>query len=188
MKKKKNMITAVGIDYSLTCPCMCVQTDAVYDKSIFYYLTDNKKHTGQFGNAFGYLHKEYYTEQERYDNIAEFFLSKIPTNPIPSIFIEDYSFGSKGKVFHIAENTGILKHKLWELGFKFTTVPPTVIKKHATGKGNADKEKMVAAFLEQTQVDMHKLILSDRKLASPVTDIVDSFFIASYGYKTVTSN
>ena len=99
----------IGIDYSLTSPAMCVMTEPKIEKSIFYYLTTNKKLVGTFDNAVGYLHKEYYTEQERYDNIAEFFINKIPTKEVPNIYIEDYSFGSVGKVFHIAENTNFGK-------------------------------------------------------------------------------
>jgi Holliday junction resolvasome RuvABC endonuclease subunit len=176
------MKTIVGIDYSLTCPCISISQEPSYEKSKFYYLTDNKKHADKFGNAEGFFHKEYKTEQERYDNIASFFMSKIPPPDECEVFIEDYSFGSRGKVFHIAENCGILKHKLWQAGYSFTCVPPTVIKKHATGKGNADKEKMVAAFKELTGVDLHDMILGSKKLASPVSDIVDAYYIASYGF------
>ena len=140
---------------------------------------------GTFGNAIGVEHKEYYSEQERYDNIAEFFINKIPTNMgVPTIYIEDYSFGSTGRVFHIAENCGILKHKLWEVGYKFTTVPPTVIKKFATGKGNADKQKMYEAFFSETGKNLVQYYSKTEKLGSPATDIVDSFYIAKYGYTT----
>ena len=176
------MMKIVGIDYSLTCPAICISSGNSYLESEFFYLTDNKKHADVFDRAQGSFHKEYKTEQERYDNIASFFMSKLPPPKECKIFIEDYSFGSRGKVFHIAENCGIMKHKLWESGYTFECVPPTVIKKHATGKGNADKEKMVAAFKELTGVDLHDMILGSRKLASPVSDIVDAFYIASYGY------
>jgi Holliday junction resolvasome RuvABC endonuclease subunit len=176
----------IGIDYSLTSPAMCVMTEPVIEKSIFYYLTSNKKLVGNFDNAIGYLHKEYYSEQERYEQIAEFFLNKIPTDRgIPNVFIEDYSFGSVGKVFHIAENAGLLKYKLWEVGYKFTTVPPTIIKKFATGKGNSDKKKMYESFVEETQKDFIILFNKNLTLGSPVTDIVDSFYIAKYGYDKI---
>ena len=175
----------IGIDYSLTSPAMCVMTEPKIEKSIFYYLTTNKKLVGTFDNAVGYLHKEYYTEQERYDNIAEFFINKIPTKEIPNIYIEDYSFGSVGKVFHIAENTGLLKYKLWEVGYKFTTVPPTVIKKFATGKGNADKAMMYDQFYNDTKKNFVMLFNKNLTLGSPVTDIVDSYYIAKYGYEQV---
>jgi hypothetical protein len=176
----------IGIDYSLTSPAMCLMTEPRIGKSVFYFLTNNKKHAGNFDNAIGFEHKEYYCEQERYDNIAEFFLSKIPLHPeLPQIFIEDYSFGSTGKVFHIAENAGMLKYKLWEVGLKFTTVPPTVVKKFATGKGNADKAKMYEAFYNETGKDYAMLLNRNLTLGSPVTDIVDSYYIAKYGYEQI---
>ena len=176
----------IGIDYSLTSPAMCIMMGPTYDKCMFYYLTSNKKLVGNFGNSIGYQHKEYFSEQERYDNIAEFFLNKIPTVPtIPQVFIEDYSFGSKGKVFHIAENCGLLKYKLWEIGLRFTTIPPTVIKKFATGKGNADKAKMYETFTAETGEDLIKYFSKSGTLTSPITDIVDSYYIAKYGLSTL---
>lgn len=176
----------IGIDYSLTSPAMCIMMEPNYDMCVFYYLTTNKKLVGNFGNAIGYEHKEYFSEQERYDNIAEFFLNKIPTVPtIPHVFIEDYSFGSKGKVFHIAENCGLLKYKLWEIGLRFTTIPPTVIKKFATGKGNADKAKMHETFLAETGENLIPYFSKSGTLTSPVTDIVDSYYIAKYGFSTL---
>ena len=127
----------IGIDYSMTSPAMCVMAGPSLDRSMFYYLSSDKKRVGNFHNAIGVEHKEYYSDQERYDNIAEFFLNKIPLNggKPPHVFIEDYSFGSTGKVFHIAENAGLLKYKLWEVGIPFTTIAPSAIKKFATGKG-----------------------------------------------------
>ena len=97
-----------------------------------------------------------------------------------SILIEDYSFGSKGKVFNLAENCGILKYMLYKNEYKFFTVPPTVVKKFATGKGNATKEKMYEAFVNETFVDLHKIISPTTKLGSPTTDIVDAWYIARY--------
>jgi hypothetical protein len=141
---------------------------------------------GTFGNAVGYEHKEYFSEQERYDNIAEFFLNKIPLRPkIPQVFIEDYSFGSTGRVFHIAENCGLLKYKLWEIGLKFTTIAPSAIKKFATEKGNADKQKMYDTFLEETGQNLIQFYSKTGTLSSPVTDIVDSYYIAKYGFSTL---
>ena len=179
----------VGIDYSLTCPAMCLMTAPDIKSVKFFYLTNVNKDTGVFagGRIVGSPHLEYFTEEERYDDIAEFFLKNIPTMPEPpTIWIEDYSFGSKGRVFNLAENCGLLKHKLWEVGYKFTVVAPTVIKKFATGKGNADKEKMYEAFVKETSLDLQKLLFP-KKLGSPVTDIVDAYYIAKYGYEAISS-
>ena len=48
----------------------------------------------------------------------------------------------------------------------------------ATGKGNADKQMMVDAFHKETGLDLHTMITPNKTLVgSPVTDIVDSFYI-----------
>jgi Holliday junction resolvasome RuvABC endonuclease subunit len=103
------------------------------------------------------------------------------------ILIEDYSFGSKGRVFHLAENCGLLKYLLYKNGWSYSTVAPTVIKKYATGKGNASKEKMYEAFRELTQLDIVDIYCS-KTLGSPITDIVDSYYIAMYMWDSVQNN
>ena len=61
--------------------------------------------------------------------------------------LEGYAYGASGRaIFQIAENCGLLKYKLWEAGIAVDIIPPTKVKKDATGKGNADKRKMVDAF------------------------------------------
>ena len=100
------------------------------------------------------------------------------------MYIEDYSFGSTGRVFHIAENCGLLKYKLWEIGLRFTTIAPSAIKKFATGKGNADKQKMYDAFVAETGQNLIQFYSKSGTLTSPVTDIVDSYYIAKYGMST----
>ena len=75
---------------------------------------------------------------------------------------------------------GTLKHKLYKLNKRFQVIGPGHIKKNATGKGNADKQKMYDQFIADTGINLvNKLDLS--KLNNPVTDIVDSYYIAKYG-------
>lgn len=60
-----------------------------------------------------------------------------------TVFIEGYSFGSKGRaVYDIAEYGGILRNKLWMEGLQVVEVPPMTLKKFATGKHMADKTMM----------------------------------------------
>src|ERR1039458_47355 len=96
--------------------------------------------------------------------------------------IEDYSFGSKGRVFNLAENMGLLKYKFWKYDMKFDLVPPTVLKKFATGKGNAKKEDMYENFVKETGVDLQEKLFPGRKLGNPVTDIVDSYYLMKWGF------
>lgn len=75
---------------------------------------------------------------------------------------------------------------LYKAGYKFFTVPPTVVKKSATGKGNATKEKMYEAFVNETGIDLHNIISPTTKLGSPTTDIVDAWYIARHMHEQLS--
>ena len=194
----------IGIDYSLSSPGICVNTSEEefrYEDCKFYYLTNTKKYEGTFKEkmAFGtsaveYIgapHRPYSSEPERYNNIANWAIdiiklygdAKTGINRInPTIQIEDYSFGSTGRVFHIAENLGLLKYKLKiDFGWDYTLIAPSVIKKFATDKGNANKEMILHAFQKDTGVNLE--VLFDTKSKSPISDVVDAYFICKYQEK-----
>ena len=177
--------TIVGIDYSLTSPAICVNNGSL----IFFYLTNKKKWTGQMSeDIIGYEHKEWTDPIQRFKNISDFALDIISPLLNPQIFIEGYSFGSKGQgLFQIAENCGILKYRLQEQNLPYETVVPSVVKKGATGKGNADKDMMYNAFVSETNIDL-KTILDTEKVGNPISDIADSYFIQKVGYENSNSN
>ena len=184
MKSLKNR-TIVGIDYSLTSPAVCVIEN---DKLNFYYLTNKKKYIGQMSkNIIGYEHEEYDDPIERFTHISNFVLDILSKIKSPQIFIEGYSFGSKGQgLFQIAENCGILKYRiLSEYKLAYETCVPTVVKKFATGKGNADKDMVYEAFVKETGIDLKK-IFDTEKVGNPVSDVADSYFIAKCGYEDFT--
>ena len=184
--------TIVGFDYSLTCPCWCVMKgfEDVYSghtdyDCMFYYITPKKKYQGTFlGNIIGYESKEYNDPVERFKNLSDTVLDCLQENyqlDDKQIFMEGYSFGSKGRaVFQIAENGGILKYRLQLHYGQVEVIPPANIKKFATGKGNADKMKMYEQFKKDTKIDLMKAF-DQQTLANPVTDIVDAYYIAKYG-------
>jgi Holliday junction resolvasome RuvABC endonuclease subunit len=174
--------TVVGIDYSLTCPCVCVARDTDFHNSFFYYLTDKKSAVGKFKNIFGDEHDDYLIDQQRYENNASWVMSIVgDLEPDTHIMIEDYSFGSKGRVFNLAENCGIMKYLLYKGNYNFHTVAPTVVKKFATGKGNANKEAMYDAFIKETQFDLIKILTpKSKQVGNPVSDIVDAWYLAKY--------
>ena len=175
--------TIIGIDYSLTSPAVCVNIDG--DAGLmFYYLTTKKKWIGQMSEEIiGYEHKEWTDPIERFKYISDFALDIISPLLNPQIYIEGYSFGSKGQgLFQIAENCGILKYRLQEEQLPYATVVPSVVKKGATGKGNADKEMMYEAFVKETKLDLKK-IFDTEKVGNPISDIADSYFIQKVGYE-----
>jgi len=188
----------IGIDYSLSSPGVCVNTsegEFKYEDCTFYFLTNTKKYDATFCRPFvtnvryiGTSHKPYTSEPERYSQIADWAINIIKSygdattgmNRIkPTIQIEDYSYGSTGRVFHIAENLGLLKYKLKiECGWDYTLLPPSVIKKFATDKGNANKDLMLGAFEKDTSINLAKLF--DTTSKSPISDIADAYFICKY--------
>jgi len=189
---QKKQQTIVGIDYSLNSPAICIAGDDFdFNKCSFHFLTSKKKHIGKFGkNIFGYEIKDYKTPIERFTNISTWALDIIHKhkNDTAKVFIEGYSFGSKGQaVFQIAENCGILKYRLqMSPSMLYDTIVPSVVKKYASGKGNADKQLMYDSFTKHTGVDLMKMF-DMNKLNNPVTDIIDSYYIAKVGYENIES-
>ena len=185
-----------GIDYSLRGPSICVyhgkelEDKFSFDNCSFHYLTDIKKYAKTFLNN---IHGESFSEVEgdlsRYDSISGWACDTILKYGCKQVALEGYSYGSKGKVFHIAENTGVLKYKFFQYSIPIDIIAPTTIKKFATGKGNADKEKMHTSFLNETGKNLKKIITPlKKKVSNPVSDIVDSYYVCKSFYKRLNSN
>ena len=185
----------VGRDYSLSSPAICISSD---DKCSlftckFYFLTSKKKYEGTWNNIFGDPHKPWDSAEERYHNISSWAMScmskqdaQFGLQAIDHVFIEDYAMGAKGRVFHIGENGGALKMRLYRNQMSYSTITPSEVKKYATGKGNANKEAMYEAFLEQHKYVLKlKDILGQDTLDSPVTDIIDAYYICKAGTETI---
>jgi Holliday junction resolvasome RuvABC endonuclease subunit len=61
------------------------------------------------------------------------------------VAVEGYSFGSKGRaVFDIAELGGVVRWELRRSDVPWVAVPPSSLKRYATGRGNATKDAMIA--------------------------------------------
>ena len=190
MKRKK----IAGIDYSLTSPAICVykEEDGGYfdfDRCVFHYLSNTEKQqqlaarTG-LKNLRVDSYPEWQSEEERHEKLATWAYNIV--QGCEEVFLEGYAFATsvQAGVRSMAENTGLLKHKMWKNKLKFQTYPPTVIKKFATGKGNSNKEKMYEAFVDEllTPTDLkEQLTPKAKKIINPISDIVDSYFIAKAG-------
>lgn len=183
-----------GIDYSMTSPCICVYEGVLSNFNIkgckWYFLSDKKTIADKTffdGKIESQSFREWKNQIQRFKNIASWAYEKI--KGCSMVMLEDYSMGSKGKVFHIAENCALLKNELYVNEIPFYTVPPTVLKKFSTGKGNSPKEEMYDCFLKETKVDIKDYINPKLKESdNPVSDIVDSYFIAKYcaiGYQSI---
>ena len=179
----------VGIDYSMTSPSICVHygEDWSIRNCQFYFLTDRPKLEGKTNQFNGTLHPIHSCEEQRYDNISNWAMSIIQPVDANRIVLEGYSFGSTGRVFHIAENIGLLKHKMWEAESKFDVIAPTAIKKFATVKGNANKEKMQESFIAETNIDVKLVLSQSEKQWSPSGDIIDSYYMCKYAHHLATT-
>lgn len=173
----------IGIDYSMTTPAITVReytTTCNFLTSVKKYQTSYLPQSNRDFTIVGWPYPEFTSQEDRFNGISDWAMKLCKKED--TIVIEDYAMGAKGKVFHIAENCGLLKHKLYKQGIKFVTIAPTALKKFATGKGNADKCAMYDAFVNETGIHLRELMESDNKdCGSPVSDIVDSYFLALYG-------
>ena len=183
-----------GIDYSLTSPAICVYKDENdrhfdFDGCVFHYLSNNEKQRqlaarSGLENIRTEPYPEWKSEEERHEKLATWAYNIV--QGCEEVFLEGYAFATSAQagVRSIAENTGLLKHKMWKNKITFKTYPPTVIKKFATGKGNSNKEKMYEAFVgELLTPNDHKeqLTPKSKKIINPISDIVDSYFIVKAG-------
>ena len=183
-----------GIDYSLTSPAICVwkETDDNrqfnFDMCDVYYLETSqrlKRAQHEVLNLHAETYPEWETEEQRHDLLSDWAMSIVGGW---QVFIEGYAFATSGKSYvrSVAENSGLLKHKMYKVKQVFTSIPPSVIKKYATGKGNANKDLMYDAFSEEsnTPSDLQKTLRpKSNKLTNPTTDIVDSYWICKYGWR-----
>ena len=178
------MIVA-GIDYSLTSPAICVHEGDEWSvkNCRFYYVVHREKSVVVSGQFYGEMYQEYLCDAHRYDNLSKWSLKTLTSNNVTKCFIEGYAFNAVGRVFQIAENTGQLKYRLWKDKIPFQVFAPPEIKKFATTKGNANKEKMYESFFEETMVDIRvELDILNKNQWNPVSDIVDSYYIAKLGF------
>ena len=180
-----------GIDYSMTSPSICVYASKKKDSFSFskckiYFLTDTKKYSGTFKNIVGKSFDQYDEETGRFKSISDWALDVL--SYVEQVGLEGYSYNSTAKVFHIAENTGILKYKLFNSGTPLEIYSPSSIKKFATEKGNADKDLMYECFVKDTKVDLNKLLdCKQKKIGNPISDIVDSYFVCKKLYSEYRS-
>jgi len=142
-----------------------------------YFYTTKKKFAKDFGsNIHGSLQKEWGCPEQRFDQLSDWAMQII--NGSTFVYIEGYSYGSHGKIFEIAENTAVLKYKLYKASIPIQVISPMSIKKNATSKGNSDKTAMIDVFCK-TQIDIRKVL--DCGDVSPMSDVVDSYFLLAAG-------
>lgn len=177
-----------GIDYSMSSPSLCIyDTDKEFkfENCDIYYANAKKKYVINIKNLHGFVLPENRIEEPmyRYNEICKIFANVLMDQKVEQICIEGYALGSHaGLIFNIAENTSLLKHFMWKSGIKYINPSPATIKKFFTGKGNADKLKVVNTFINETHTNLQDIFGTKTIEAAPINDICDSFAMCKYMY------
>lgn len=182
----------IGIDFSISSPCVCfwnTKQQHLFENCEFFFLHSKRSIT-----KINFPNNIHYSESsESRDNSVRFAENAtLLTSEIKKrldnvkkyvIMLEGYSMGAKGRLFDIGEATGIFKLFLSQENIKPLVIAPTQIKKLATGKGNANKFQMLEKFME-INTSLHNsewidVLTTEKHIQPPLTDLVDSFFIAN---------
>ena len=178
----KNKIA--GLDFSYTSPAICI-----YDGSEYIFVGfrgPKKKQSSSNKNVILLEYPEKYScTEDRFDKLTDMMFDVLIKHEITKVFLEGYSFGSMGNTFNIGEATGLMKWKLFKSGIDVEVVPPTVVKKFATDKGNAKKILMLEKFLLETDhgfklTDLEYSVNGD-KIEKPLDDLVDAYWLCKLG-------
>lgn len=160
-------MTIAGIDQSLTGTAITIIEDNIEK----FFLLSSKKTKGTKCPSIDYTRR---LMEIRND------VKKVLDQYKPSyICMEGMAFGAKGSVIF---ELGGLSHLLRELYFnediRFIIAPPTVIKKYATGKGNADKMMMILEAMKRgANIPFFKKIEKQEMFDD---NVCDSYFMASF--------
>ena len=65
------------------------------------------------------------------------------------VVIEGYAFARANQAHQLGELGGVIRLALWDARIPYVEIPPATLKKFATGKGNANKEEMLAAAIRR---------------------------------------
>lgn len=137
----KNEIV-LGLDMSLNGTGLCVRCG---DKILIVETIKIKKERGM----------------ERINIIINHIKKRIEEYKPTRVFIEGYSFGSRGRsIISLGELGGIVRYVLAEMGLKPVEIAPKSLKKITTGNGNADKVIMLESVNKK-----FNLLLTDHNQA-----------------------
>lgn len=176
-----------GIDWSLSCPALCLyqyNIESLTPKNCLWYVNQEhvtKKETKfrkehSFSNIFFSERFVTCSAQERYHYLADWAMSILMEYSVKFVIIENYALAGKGRVFDIAESTGLLKHLLYKNNIEIEKIEPTVSKIYFAGKGNAKKADMIQRYNSIERTNLAQQLGYDADFTgSPVSDIVDSF-------------
>jgi hypothetical protein len=139
-------VTPIGVDASWTA-CAVTALEPAFVKAEVWQV--------RRAEVIGTKPEDYACEAARLEAMGELFkheLSMAIAGVPPGragrlghglVAIEGYAHGSAFEREHMGELGGYLKLLLWQAGVPYLIVPPGVLKKYVTGKGNAAKAIML---------------------------------------------
>jgi predicted DNA-binding protein YlxM (UPF0122 family) len=205
---QNNKIYIVGVDFSITSPSITILSYNTIGELLgvdSIMVAQNKKQCLndairlKYDNIEWHFHLLEFEETKtlcpelRYQRISQKLFNKmiemIGNGENVHIAIEDYSFGSNGRLTDIAECVSVFKQICYNHFKKpMKLLAPSTIKKHFTKKGNANKILMYRTLLEHTNnIDIREKInnikhfeLDNPKcgIPAPLSDVVDSLACA----------
>lgn len=174
----------LGLDLSITSPGFCImEIDSDYnilDISLHGFTSTNKWVYNGDKLKIHKMSDDYNKHPSHYRPHIIYSVLEKELDGIDYIAVEDYSYGSSGKVFDIAEWAGGLKNIFYTRKIPIKKFPPTTIKQCATGFGNADKVMMGKAFFQSklfSMVDKH--IINLPEFDNPQEDLIDACYLAN---------
>lgn len=160
------MRIALGLDQSLTSTGVVVIQHLDDKYKVLHYESIQTKPTGL---------EDYADVLHRANEIADRLYNIVFDYNVTDISIEGLSFGSKGNATrNLAMLFAIICNRL-QITEPYT-VPPTTLKKFATGNGRADKKEVLAA-VEQHNIELFKQ-LDSMTIKAGKYDLSDAFFLA----------
>jgi Holliday junction resolvasome RuvABC endonuclease subunit len=182
VKENINNLTLVGFDYSITSPAASIVTigdleifnfDIRYVRFLSFY-NKNEKYLPEFVQV---NNLEWNSFSQRWDIISEYFINQLKNLQNVKCAIEGYAYNPRaGQLTQIAENTAILKHKLYLNGCKYKIYQPTQVKQFMTNSGKGDKKQVYNAINKKLDIDLSDLLkIPENK--GPIFDLSDSLAI-----------
>lgn len=132
----------VGLDMSLTSP------------GYARYIVE----VDQLSSGFIDVKKMKMTGMKRILWLRDFVLELVESpNMRVVVFIEGYSFGSKGRsTIDLAELGGAVRIGLSDMNISFYEIPPASLKRFITGSGNSDKAVVLKELLKRYGHDINQ--------------------------------
>jgi Holliday junction resolvasome RuvABC endonuclease subunit len=85
----------------------------------------------------------------RLADISQAILDIVRSLPAELVVIEGYSYASANVAHQLGELGGVVRLALWSHAVPYVVVQPASLKVYATGKGNANKDEVLAAAIRR---------------------------------------